>query len=373
MRHLRFIPVGLAALLATVLFESGSAENLYWVPSPIDLPAPQAGALFGNSVAVGSMDGDGIADVVVGAYAEDVGGNANQGRAYAFSGADRSLLLTLDTPDPQAGAWFGNEVAIGRVDGDGTRDIVVSALGEDVGGNTDQGRAYVFSGADGRLLFTLDSPNPQPGAFFGASVAVGNVNNDGYDDIAVGAYLEDVAGKKGQGRADVFSGLDGSLLLTLTAPNPDAHGFGTAVAIGDVNGDFQGDVAVGSPDDEVAGNLNQGRVYVFSGAGGSLLYPLKAPTPRVGASFGNAVDIGILGSDGNGVVVGAPREDVDGTQNQRRAYVFSGSNGSLLYPLTALRPQAHAYFGNSVAVLDLPGYGMAAVGAYAEDVAGRQD
>src|SRR3990170_3274363 len=147
MRAMRFLLLALPALLVTVLFESGSAENFYWVPSPIDLPAPQAGALFGNSVAVGR--GAGFADVVVGAYAEDVGGNANQGRAYVFSGADRSLLLTLDTPQPQAGAWFGNEVAIGRVDGDGIRDIVVTASGADIGGNADQGRAYVFSGADG--------------------------------------------------------------------------------------------------------------------------------------------------------------------------------------------------------------------------------
>jgi hypothetical protein len=72
-------------------------------------------------------------------------GNADQGRAYVFSGTDGSLLLTLDTPNPQASTYFALSVTMGDVSGDGKADIAVGAAAEDVGGNTNQGRAYAFS------------------------------------------------------------------------------------------------------------------------------------------------------------------------------------------------------------------------------------
>ena len=127
--------------------------------------------MFGGSVAVGDVNGDGKADIAVAAYGENVGSNAGQGRVYVFSGADGSLLLTLDTPNPQANANFGGlggvAVAMGDVNGDGKADIAVGANGESVGGNVGPGREYVFSGADGSLLFTLDTPNPQMRGYFG--------------------------------------------------------------------------------------------------------------------------------------------------------------------------------------------------------------
>jgi hypothetical protein len=74
-----------------------------------------------------------------------------------------------------------------------------------VGDNSQQGRAYIFSGADGSLLLTLDTPDPQGTAYFGASVAVSDVNGGRKGDIVVGAPLENVGGKLSQGRAYVFS------------------------------------------------------------------------------------------------------------------------------------------------------------------------
>lgn len=57
----------------------------------------------------------------------------------------QTLLLTLDTPHPQADAWFGSLLAVGDVNADSKADLVVGAQHEDVGGNDDQGRTYVFS------------------------------------------------------------------------------------------------------------------------------------------------------------------------------------------------------------------------------------
>ena len=228
------------------------------------------------------MNGDGKADIVVGADGESMGSKASQGRAYVFSGADGSLLFTLDTPNPQGLGYFGVNPAVGDVNGDGKADIVVGAPGENAGGNDHQGRAYVFSGADGSLLFTLDTPNPPANGYFGVNtVAVGDVNGDGKADIAVGAPDENAGGNAAQGRMYVFSGADHSLLWTLDTPNPQANGyFGFRGAVGDVNGDGKADIAVAAYGESVAGNAGQGRAYVFSLASGPPPTPTPTPTPR---------------------------------------------------------------------------------------------
>jgi hypothetical protein len=341
----------------------------------LEAPNLQGDAGFGWSVAVGEVNGDGKADIAVGALYEDVSGNTDQGRAYVFSGADGSLLLTLDTPNPQTGVWFGYSLALGDLNGDGKGDIAVGAHREDVGDNKDQGRAYVFSGADGSLLLTLDVPNPQAVAWFGVSLAAGDVNSDGRADIAVGAYGEDVGGRGSRGRAHVFSGLDGSLLLTLDTPNPQAGDyFGRSLAVREVNGDGKADIAVGALYEDVGGNAEQGRVYVFSGADGSLLFTLDTPNPQAYARFGWSVAMGELNGDGKGdIAVGTSGEDVDGKIDQGRVYVFSGSDGSLLLTLDTPNPKEGAAFGRSVATEDVKADGKRdiAVGAPSEDVGGN--
>jgi hypothetical protein len=341
----------------------------------LDAPKPQAALLFGRSLAVGEVSGDAMGDIAVGAS----GDGGVQGRAYVFSGADGSLLLTLDTPNPQVDAHYGLSVAMGDVNGDSTADITVGAPDEEVGGNPYQGRAYVFSGADGSLLFTLNTPNPQPLTRFGWSLAVGEVNGDGKGDIAVGAFFEDVGGNNTQGRAYVFSGADGSLLFTLNTPNPQAGArFGMSVTMGDVNTDGRADIAVGAPWEDVPGDVpgseNQGRAYVFSGTDGSLLFTLNTPNPQAGTRFGEWVAAGELSGDAKqDIAVAAAFEDVVGNADQGRAYVFSGADGSLLFTLDTPNPQAGALFGYSVAVGQVDGYGRADIvlGAQHSTVAGN--
>ena len=326
-------------------------------------------AAFGWSLGMGDVNGDGKADIAVGSFGENVGDNDQQGRVHVFSGANGSFLFTLDAPNPQRQLCFGCSLAVGDVNDDGKADIAVGASHEEVGGYEWQGRAYVFSGVDGSLLFALDTPNPDRMAWFGTSLAVGDVNGDGKRDIAVGSPAEDVE------RVYVFSGANGSLLTTLNSPQAEAVGFGESVAVGDVGADGKGDIAVGAPTETVSAISGQGRAYVFSGASSSLLFTLDSPHAAEFSHFGSSLVVGDVNGDGKAdITVGAPDEEVGGNQWQGRAYVFWGVNGSLLFALDSPNPQSgESYFGTSLFVADMntDGNGDIAVGAPWEDVDGN--
>ncbi|MDY6990062.1 MAG: integrin alpha [Thermodesulfobacteriota bacterium] len=288
----------------------------------INDPNPQSDAYFGNSLAgIGDIDGDLVPDIAVAAAGQDVAGNSGQGQVFVFSGIDGSALLTLDDPNPQSGASFGCSLAgIGDVDGDLVPDIAVGARLQDVAGNSGQGQAFVFSGADGSVLLTLDDPNPQSGASFGSSLAgIGDVDGDLVPDIAVGAG----------GQAFVFSGADGSVLLTLDNPNPQSEAsFGYPLAsIGDIDGDLVPDIVVGAYGWEIGGNSYQGQAFVFSGADGSVLLTLDNPNAQSDAYFSLSL-AGIGDIDGDlvpDIAVGAPHQNVADNTWQGQAFVFLGS------------------------------------------------
>jgi hypothetical protein len=314
-------------------------------------PSPQSGALFGSVVAAaGDVNGDGTPDLLVGAHEQDVGGNVNQGRAFVFSGVNGSLLYTLDDPTGQADAHFGYALGSGDVDGDGRSDLLVGAPYQDVSGNVDQGQVFVFSGNNGALLKTLDNPTPpQAGSLFGSAVAgAGDLNSDGKVEILVGARLQNVGSNLRIGQAFVFNGDDGSLLHTLNTPTPQAYAwFGFAVGAGDVNGDGIPDFLVGAPLQDVGGNVDQGRAFVFSGADLTVSI-VEHPIPKDDALFGVELDaVGDVDGDGKSdLLVGAPRQDVGTKTNQGQAYVLSGLDGSLIVTLDNPHPQNAGEFGN---------------------------
>lgn len=343
----------------------------------LDDPTTQASSNFGAAVAdAGDLNGDGVSDQAVGAYFQTVGANAGQGQVFLFSGADGGLLRTLDDPTPQAYANFGAAVAgIGDVDGDGVADLVVGARYQAPGGNTAQGQAFVFSGADGGLLLTLDDPVPQASANFGYALAgVGDVDADGTPDLLVGAPYQ------GQGEAFVFSGSDGTLLHTLDTPTPLVlSGLGFAVAgTGDVDHDGVADLLAGAPYQDVGAHPMQGQALVFSGADGGLLLTLDDPTPQDYANFGSAVaGIGDLDGDGTpDLAVAAPYQTVGGVLYKGQVSVFSGAGGGLLQtlddPTTA--QSFGGFFGNAIAAVGdpQPGRDAGAAGGGALPIRRRQ-
>ncbi len=278
-----------------------------------------------------------------------------QARLTASDGADNDL--------------FGSVA----VDGD---TIVVGALLDDIGANTDQGSAYVFvkpsGGWSGPLneqarLFALDGG---AGDHFGLQVAVSG------DTIVVGAREDDIAGRVDQGSAYVFvrppGGWSGPLTQSakLTASDGAASDqFGGAVAI---SGDT---VVVGARLDDIScvpACINLGRAYVFvkpiAGWSGNVTQNATLNPPiAAGDEFGNSVAI-----DGDTIAVGAWLE---GPSDRGRVYVFvkpvAGWSGDL-FTNTRLAPvglEEDVLFGVSVGVSG----DTIVVGAYLDNIGANAD
>jgi len=332
-------------------------------------PNEESGGHFGYSVSdAGDVDNDGYRDIIIGARGERPYNQTN-GMAYVFSGADERIILSLDSPWTEwypSPHWFGYSVSgVGDVNNDGFDDVIVGARmesGEDMLHHC--GRAYVFSGARGGLLYSPVSPNEQMFGHFGYSVSgAGDVNGDGYADFMVGAPLEINENIVGNGYAYVFSGLDGCLLHSLSVPGQDpVEGFGvTLAAIGDINGDGCDDIAVDTgssitPDGQL-------KAYVFSGYDGSTMYTLEHPESTGHYWYGSNIStLDDIDGDGvNEIVLGAiGSSDIGGG----RVLVFSGATGSLIH--TIFPPTVVVSFGYSVSGtgdIDGDGYADIAVGS----------
>jgi hypothetical protein len=326
----------------------------------LESPNPEDHGCFGWSVSgVGDVNGDGYGDIVVGAPFEDGGGLVNSGRAYVFSGDGSGILHTLTSPlaqgAPPLGSCFGFAVSgVGDVNNDGYDDIVVGAYQEDVV-VSGAGRAYVFNGSTGDTLYSLVSPSPVQGAFGYVVSGAGDVNEDGHPDVVVAAPNESAA--------YVFSGDGGSLLLVL---DPGILTWILAVSgVGDVDADGCCDVIAGAPYE-----TPEGIAYVFSGNSGELIYTLDSPNPIPSGLFGcSAAGVGDVDGDSRSdIVVGASQED-GGCPDAGRAYVFSGAGGEHLYTLESPTPLANGLFGCSVASagdVDCDGFDDVIVGARTE-------
>lgn len=206
---MKFLKLNLliSIIFLVVAVSTASSQNLPVSTFTVDAVREYLG--FSVSGA-GDVNNDGFDDLIVGAHSGEACGSRT-GRAYVYSGQSGVLLYTFT--GEAAGDIFGLSVSgAGDVNKDAFDDLIVGAYGINDDGSY-VGRAYVFSGQNGDTIYVFTGEASHD--FFGGSIAsAGDVDNDGFDDLIVGGYLITAAGFNA-GWAYVYSGQSGTLLWRL--------------------------------------------------------------------------------------------------------------------------------------------------------------
>ena len=334
------------------------------------LGVAQAGARFGAALAAGDLDGDGYADLAIGAPGEDAGGLTDAPASgvvsvlYGSSGGlrTRAGATTFSqnsvgvAGNAESGDQFGAALAIGDLDGDGRGDLAVGAPGDSVGGAANAGAVTVLYGRAQGLgtarsqLWTQNTRGVKglAGANhrFGAALAAGDLSRNGRDELAIGIPGGVIAGGRRAGAVSVLYGRDTGLSSIDDLWSQDARGikgvasaddrFGASLAIGDFDDDGAGDLAVGSSTESVSGAFGAGAVNVLRGSRtglrerGDQLWTQDSPDVRTRASIGEAFGTSLAAADfsRNGVddlAIGVPGEEVAGVATAGAVAVLYGA------------------------------------------------
>lgn len=293
------------------------------------IPDLGAGDWFGYDMApIGDLNGDGVNDIAVGAIYDDDGG-VDRGAVYILfmtsTGTVGSYQKISSTQGGFQGvlvdeSYFGSSMAnLGDMNGDGVQDLAVGATGDDDGGTYAGAVWILFMNSDGTVN-GFQKISALSGSFnagledwdrFGIGLdSIGDLNNDGVTDIAVGAFWDDDGGLDRGAVYIIYLNSNGTVqsFQKISQATPgftgdlsDGASFGWAVSyMGDVNGDGNIEILVGAQRDNVSG-FEEGSVWVISITNaGSIVQtteisvgtsPVLANAVTGGSRFGSSVTL----------------------------------------------------------------------------------